>query len=119
MAETWIVYKTQTMDAPGWEHRQLMPSGGLTDLLSEEWDSSGRLPAVGDRVRAYTNPQEPGNGVTHGRDGDWVVSRVQTFEDTDSGDRVVICYCDYAPIPELWEELERGAPVEEMLLAAK
>jgi hypothetical protein len=119
MAETWIVYKVQAMDASGWEQRQLMPSGGLTDLLSEEWDSSGGLPAVGDRVRAYSSLEDPGNGVTHGGDGDWVVSRIQTFEDADSGDRVVICYCNYSPIPESWEELRRGVPVEEMLLASK
>jgi len=31
--ETWIVYKTESMDATGWENRQLMPGSSLTDIL--------------------------------------------------------------------------------------
>ena len=50
MMETWIIYKTETMDAPDWEKRQLMPSGSLTDILGESWDFSGELPQAGDRL---------------------------------------------------------------------
>lgn len=116
MSNTWIVYKVDQMDAPGWESRMLMPSEALTDILHEEWSTTETLiPTVGDRPRVYANLERPGHGVTHGRDGDWVVKRVQTFTDDDSGDRVVVCYCTYAPIPEQWDELRRGAPVDEIL----
>ncbi|MEG4811818.1 hypothetical protein QUA82_30170 [Microcoleus sp. F8-D3] len=30
----WIVYKTESMSAPGWEERQLMPRGSLTNISS-------------------------------------------------------------------------------------
>jgi len=39
----WIVYKAETMSAPGWEERQLMPRGGLTDILWENWSNSGAI----------------------------------------------------------------------------
>ena len=109
--ETWIIYKAAD-DAPGWEQRQLMPSGGLTDILSEELNYSGELPQVGDRVRAYENLEDPGNGVTHGKDGDWVVSRIQHFSNFDTSDRIMICHCDYVPIEAQWEAIKRGAPIE-------
>ncbi|NEP57732.1 MAG: hypothetical protein F6K31_12025, partial [Symploca sp. SIO2G7] len=66
--ETWIVYKSETMSDYGWEERQLLPSGSITDILSEEWDSSGKLPKVGDRIREYANLDDPNQGgITHGR----------------------------------------------------
>ncbi|TAF98921.1 MAG: hypothetical protein EAZ45_19070, partial [Oscillatoriales cyanobacterium] len=77
--ETWIVYKTESMSAEGWRERKLMPDGGLTDILSEEWDSSGKLPQIGDRVREYENLEDPGNGVTHGRDSNWIVKSIHKF----------------------------------------
>jgi hypothetical protein len=118
MSETWIVYKADSMSDQGWEDRQLMPGGGLTDILEENWDWGNHpLPEIGSRTRDYTNLADPGNGVTHGKDGDWVVNRIQQFLDPDSGDRVVICYCDYQPITPQWQELRRGAPVDEMLAA--
>ena len=115
MTETWIVFKTDDMSTPGWESRKLMPSGGLTDLLAENWDNSGKLPQVGDRVREYTNLEDPDNGVTHGRDGDWVVSKVQHFSSFDTDARIVVCYCSYEPASAEWEPLRRGLPVEEMM----
>ncbi|MDA0269063.1 MAG: hypothetical protein O3A14_19410 [Cyanobacteria bacterium] len=114
--ETWILYKAVSGDAPGWEERQLMPSGSLTDILAEEHDwSGGPVPQVGDRIRVYANLDDPGNGITHGRDGDWVVSKVQTFSSFDTSDRIVVCSCVHSPISPDWEELRRGAPVPEML----
>ncbi|NEP00294.1 MAG: hypothetical protein F6K58_16760 [Symploca sp. SIO2E9] len=51
-----------------------MPGGDLTDILWEEWHSSGILPEIGDRIREYTNLDHSDNGITHGLDGDWVVT---------------------------------------------
>lgn len=118
MSETWIVFKAQDMSMEGWERRQLFPSEALTDILAEQWDYSGQLPQVGDRVREYANLSEPGNGVTHSKDGDWVVSRVQHFSSFDTDDRIVICYCDYQPLVSEWQELRRGAPITELLETA-
>ncbi len=110
--ETWILYKATSGSAPGWETRKLLPSGGLTDILSEEWDwTGGPLPQVGDRLQAYTNLEDLGNGITHGRDGDWVVSNVQTFTSPDTDTQIVVCLCEYAPIAPTWEPLSRGEPI--------
>ena len=116
-SETWIVYKSTTPSAHGWENRQLMPNGDLTNILAEEWDYSGRLPQVGDRVREYESLKVPGDGATHGCDGNWVVSRIVEYSSFDVSDRIMVCYCDYSPIAREWEPLKRGAPVDEMLAA--
>lgn len=117
--ETWIVYKTETMSASGWEERKLLPEGAITDILCEEWDSSGQLPTVGSRIRQYANIENPEQGgITHGRDGDWVVTRIQQFSSFDTDQRIIVCYCSYQPIEANWEKLQRGAPVAEMLEAA-
>ncbi|NER29090.1 MAG: hypothetical protein F6J89_16000 [Symploca sp. SIO1C4] len=118
MTSTWIVYKAENMDAPGWESRKLLPGGGLTDILWEEWRSSGIMPAIGDRVREYTNPNDPNNGITHGRDGDWVVSRLHQFSSLDTDQLIVVCFCEYQPIDSEWEELNQGRPVDQMLEVA-
>lgn len=75
MAETWIVYKAENMSAHGWEDRMLMPSEGLTDILHEEWWSDGDVPKVGDRL--YDSKQDD-DGTVYARDGDWVVSKIQS-----------------------------------------
>lgn len=113
--ETWIVYKAERFDLPGWEDRQLMPRGSFTDILWENWSYSGQLPKIGDRVREYENLTSHGNGVTHGKDGDWVVTRVLPFSSPETEQKVVICYCHYQPIEAQWEALKRGLPVDEML----
>lgn len=116
--ETWIIYKTVSGNSSGWENRMLMPSEGLTDILAEEWDWSGEMPQVGDRVRDYTNLEEPGNGITHGRDGDWVVSKIQRFSSPDTRDRIVVCLCEFQPIDSQWEAIPRGKPIDAAMLAA-
>ncbi|WP_052128918.1 hypothetical protein [Neosynechococcus sphagnicola] len=116
--ETWIVFKAHRMDAHGWQERRLQPFDSFTDILHEEWDSSGRedkLPKPGDRVREYANLDTPGDGVTHGRDGDWIVTRVQHFSSFDTDTRIVICYCEYQPALPNWEPVHRGQPVDELL----
>lgn len=115
MSETWIVYKTESMADFGSEERRLMPTGSLTDILAEAWDRSGRLPQVGDRLRDYTNLSNPDNGITHGREGEWVVARMQQFSSCDTDTRIVVCYCQYQPSHQAWEPLRRGAPVPKLL----
>jgi hypothetical protein len=75
------------------------------------------MPKVGDRVREYTNLSDPDHGVTHGRDGSWVVSEVQTFAGPDSALKLVVCVCSYQPIEDPWQSLQRGAPIDQKTLA--
>lgn len=119
MTSTWIVFKADNMSAPGWEERKLLPSGGLTDILWENWDSSGRLPQVGDRTRDYAALEEDSDSITHGREGDWVIERICQFSSPDTQQRIVVCYCSYQPIDPHWEKIHRGAPVSEMLETMK
>ncbi|GEM_PF-4302530 len=39
MSETWIVFKADGMSTLGWEERKLLPSGDLTDIIWENWDT--------------------------------------------------------------------------------
>jgi hypothetical protein len=112
MPKTWILYKTETGDAHGWLDRMLMPSEELTDILHQESCYSGNIPSVGDRV--YDSKQED-DGTVYSRDGDWVVSKVHQFSSFDTDERLVVCYCTYAPITPEWEVVERGASVAEMM----
>lgn len=114
MKETWILFKTETSDAEGWEDRSLMPSGNGTDLLWENWDYSGKLPVVGDRVREYRQDETTGQ-IMDGKDADWIVSRVELFSSFDTDRRIMVCYCQYQPISSDWQPLKRGLPVSEML----
>lgn len=113
MSETWIVYKAETMSSRDWEERKLLPSGGLTDILTESWDSSGVLPAVGDRVREYTNLADQDNGITHGREGDWLINRIHQFSSFDTEQRIIVCYCSYQPVAPEWQELPRVSVMTE------
>ena len=117
----WIVYKAETMSDPGWEERQLMPRGGLTDILWENWswEENPILPQPGDRTRDYDNVSDSGNGVTHGKDGDWVVTGVHQFSSFDTDLRIVLCYCSYQPITSDWEALQRGESVNQILEAVE
>ena len=114
--ETLIIYRAANSLALGWEDRKLLPSGGLVDILAEETDYSdnNRIPEIGHRLREYQNIEDPGNGVTHGRDSDWVVTKVQKFTSFDTDTRIVICLCEYRPIESDWQELKRGEPITEV-----
>lgn len=116
-SKTLIQYRADSLSAPGWEDRKLMPGGGLTSLLWEVIDYSGRLPAPGDRVRDYRQDEATGQ-VTHGKDGNWVVTSVQHFSSFDTSDRIVVCQCQYRPIETEWQQLNRGLPVSEMMQQA-
>lgn len=115
--KSWIVYKTDGLSAYGWEDRILQPSGALTSILAEEHDYSGVMPKVGDRVREYTNLSAPGHGITHGKDGDWVISQVDVFDSPTSSFHVVVCTCQFQPIESEWEVIHRGKPINEAELA--
>ncbi|MEB3342589.1 hypothetical protein [Okeania sp.] len=114
--ETWIVYKTEGMSEHGWEERILMPRQSLTDILEENWsaEENPTIPEIGDRTRAYKTDDQ--DAITHAREGDWIVTRVEKFASFDTDTRIVICYCKYAPIAPQWEEVSRGAPANELLL---
>jgi len=114
MKETWILFKTESSDAEGWEERKLLPSGNGTDLLWENWNYSGRFPAVGDRLRDYQQDSQAGP-LARGRDADWVISRVELFSSFDTDQRIMVCYCLYQPIQADWQPLERGLPIDELL----
>jgi hypothetical protein len=108
--ETWIIYKAADPIAPDWLQRHLLPSGSFTQILAEEHDWSGRLPQVGDRMRCYGNPNDPGDGVTHGKDSNWVVAEVQEFTSPTSPVKIVVCLCEFDLIAAEWEELNRVQP---------
>lgn len=114
---TLIQYRADSLSAAGWESRKLMPDGRLTNLLWETIDYSGRLPASGDRIRNYQQDSASGL-VTHGKDGDWVVTEIQHFSSFDTKDRIIVCYCQYQPIRTDWQPLQRGLPASEALEAS-
>jgi hypothetical protein len=113
--ETWIVYKTESMSDRDWEERMLMPRQSLTDILEENWsaEENPTIPQIGDRTRAYKTDDK--DAITHAREGDWVVTRVEKFASFDTDKRIVICYCKYAPIAPQWEKVPRGATANELL----
>lgn len=115
---TWIIYRTDSLSASGWENRQLQPSGALTSILAEEHDYSGVMPQVGERVREYTNLSDPGNGITHGKDGDWIVTEVDSFHSPTSPLKIVMCTCQFQPIESEWQEIRRGKPITGEMLAS-
>ncbi|NET39003.1 MAG: hypothetical protein F6K19_44690 [Cyanothece sp. SIO1E1] len=111
-----IIYKTDNLSAPGWEDRMLMPSGGLTDILAQHFDSSDiPTPEPGDRLseskklEGHQDSMFP-DSPTHYREGDWQVKRVEEYTPelpTSEFDLIVICYCVYAPIEPDWQPLRR------------
>ena len=115
--ETWIVYKTESMSDRGWEERMLMPRQSLTNILEENWsaEENPKIPEPGHRTRAYKTDDE--DAITHAREGDWVVTRVEKFASFDTDTRIVVCYCKYEAIEPQWEEVPRGASANELLEA--
>ncbi|XGB43259.1 MAG: hypothetical protein LVS60_05645 [Nodosilinea sp. LVE1205-7] len=56
--------------------------------------------------------------MSHGKDGDWVVAEVQEFSSPASPIKILVCLCNYQSIDSPWEEIERGAPLTQLSLAA-
>jgi len=103
----YIIFKTETADAEGWDDRQLMPNGSLTDILAEYYDASQRpLPQPGYRLRDYVrvesaiDPQFPA-ASTHSRLSNWQVTRVEVYEPREMGsafEAIAVCFCQWVPI---------------------
>jgi hypothetical protein len=108
-----IIYKADSLSAPGWKDRVLQPAGHLTDTLAESFDYSGQPPLVGDRVRDYLRDEATGH-VTHARDGDWIVNRVECFSSFDTDIKIVLAYCSFQPVQTEWEPILRRQPLEEL-----
>ncbi|MDY7002595.1 MAG: hypothetical protein SWX82_01110 [Cyanobacteriota bacterium] len=114
--ETWIVYKTENRNDYGWEDRMLMPRESLTNILWENWTYQEKptIPQIGDRTRNYKSESENGF-TTHGRDGDWVVTRVEQFVNLDTDKKIFVCYCKYDPVEPKWSLINRGVNASELL----
>ncbi|MCG9885483.1 MAG: hypothetical protein MH825_07895 [Cyanobacteria bacterium] len=109
--ETWILYKASS-DAEGWLDRKLMPSGSLTDLLSEVhfWGNHA-LPTPGDRFTVLDSRDGTGR-VSHAAEGNWVVAQVYVYDAPHpDAPRIVVCQCDYSPIEQDWQPMNRMEPI--------
>lgn len=103
----YIIFQAEKSDKTNWRNRKLQHTQALTWILAEHWDSSdkpipepGYRPTEFIRVDQLHDPKEHGHS-THYRQGDWEVTRVETYTpDLPLGDydMVVICYCKYNPI---------------------
>ena len=121
--ETWIIFHAEP-EQPGWESRKL-PMGGLTDILDEQFDytAKGSIPKVGDRLRQFLRipdfvDERFPESSTHVRDGDWVVTRVESYSPNHhdcSKREIVICYCSFDPIRSQLEPLGRAMPKSEAI----
>jgi len=103
----YIIFKTESMSASGWESRVLAHTQAITDILCEHYDSSeGPLPQPGDRPLEFYSIDGFGDlqfadADTHYRAGDWEVTAVEEYPTSTPKSRfemLVICYCKYAPI---------------------
>ena len=102
----YLIFKTESAAAPGWEKRSLAHTNALTTILAEHYDSSDLpLPQPGYRLREYqhletsANPQFPA-ASTHSRMGDWQVTRVEVYTPAIAAsefDTIAVCYCKYVP----------------------
>jgi hypothetical protein len=89
------------------------PSGSSSDILAQHLDySDGPSPEPGDRL-----PEHCGNGhlqASSSRPGPWRVVAVDEYVGNtgcEPFDSVVICSCEYAPIPDeenLWSQNQLG-----------
>jgi len=92
-----------------------LPMGGLTDILDEQLDytEKGSIPKVGDRLRQFLRIPDLASerfpeSSTHVRDGDWVVTRVESYSPKShdcSKREIVVCYCSFDPIISQLEPL--------------
>jgi len=112
----YIIFKTESASAEGWEERMLAHTGALTTILAEHYDSSNSsLPEPGYRLREYhrierfVDENYPG-ASTHSRIGDWEVARVEEYTPENpvaDFESIVICYCKYSPIATPLEPLPK------------
>lgn len=124
---TWILFVLeigQSDQLPRTVRNQLrLGFGGLSNLIAEHWSyrDGDRAPKTGDHLRQYTHLETPGEGISHGRDGDWQVTHCITYPgELGSGEfrEIVLAYCQYAPIDPEWQKLNLGAPLAELETAS-
>jgi hypothetical protein len=112
----YIIFKTESMSAEGWDERMLARTEALTSVLAEHYDETDSpLPAPGYRLREYhridrfADAQFPG-ASTHSRIGDWEVTRIEEYTPefpTANFAAIVICYCRYSPVTSSLEPLPK------------
>ncbi|WP_204102619.1 MULTISPECIES: hypothetical protein [Spirulina sp. CCY15215] len=110
----YIIFKTDSASARGWEERSMSHTGALTDIIAEHYDSSNApLPEAGYRLREYhrierfASEQFP-DASTHSRVGDWEVVRVESYFPEILGGHfevIAVCYCRYSPVKTPLEPL--------------
>jgi hypothetical protein len=119
----YIIFKTESASAEGWEERMLAHTEALTTILAEHYDSSnGSLPEPGYRLREYHRIERfvddnYSGASTHSRIGDWEVARVEEYTpETPIADfkSIVICYCKYSPITTPLEPLPKIVDVGQL-----
>lgn len=102
----WIIFKAEKRQ-PGWEQRKLEHTQALTKILAEHFDATdGAIPEVGYRPPEFVRVEQLADPdfskeKTHYRQGDWEVTRVETYTpEVPMGEfeSVVVCYCTYNPI---------------------
>ncbi|HAG85490.1 MAG TPA: hypothetical protein DD379_10785 [Cyanobacteria bacterium UBA11162] len=103
----YIIFRADWRETYGVDERKLSHTGGLTDILAEYFDSSGKpYPEPGYRPIQFVRVEESidpcfPDSYTHSRVGDWKVVRVEEYESKTSGadfNTIVVCYCQYDPI---------------------
>lgn len=118
--QTWIIYKSEPDQDHDWESRQLLPDGGLTDILKEEWSySPDYAVSPGDRPRQFADITDTDIGTSslHSAESSWLVTRVSKYSSPDDEVEIVVCYCKYEPIEPEWEQIPVGKPLTELLPA--
>lgn len=99
---TWIIFRASNLD--DLQHHT-NAFGGLCDIITEHWDYSGKeAPKPGYRPSISKTMNSTTNGWpdSYSGPGDWVVKKVETYVADSSAEfnKVVVCVCDYEPIPE-------------------
>ena len=116
MGRKYIIFRADWSEEQGAENRILAHTGAITDILTEQFDSSGKpIPKVGFRFREFYKVkgfenQRFSRASTHSRVGDWEVVRVEEYSSEIPGtdfEAIVICYCKYSPIDSPLEPMPK------------
>ncbi len=96
--------------APDWQYgHHAMNPDSVTSLLAEYYCCSGQsAPSLGYRLDEFKHDNAAATfdhqgGVTHHRHSPWLVSQVEEYvanTGLEALGEVVICLCDYSPLPE-------------------
>ena len=118
MTRKLVLFMTDA-NAPGWMERQLMPSGSLTSILSQQLWCNDHEPVVGQRLIVNNATGQDAQPVTECSPGDWLVDRVERYpaDGNSHYDAVIICHCRYSPVERDWHPVKRGEPITELVAA--